>query len=729
MSSSILALTMFAPVAGAQVFEPNKERLQIEVANVDINVSKDKLIKKFKALFPGKFNHLTEKDFQLNNTGHYYHNDPTLRYELSFNHKVNGKNTYGSVVFAGDDYEIEQFYYIPADTKEALFPAKVSKDEARDIATKFVKSLPGGDYTLQSVFNYSFHTVLTEPINYQFTFARMHNGVPIADQTLHVGVLGTGDITALSQPVRVKKEMTFDDVSKVLSKEEMLAKYKAAYAVDLYYTVDYGANQPSNKLQLIYRPNANIYGIQAATGKWQTANDFSSSVPAVKRVKPVAEKPLQTTSKPMTVEQVKKKAEELLKIDSKKAKLIIHSIDEIEQNGVPIYSVNYMYESGTGGYGGALQFVKDTGEIVQYHNVIANMYTELDEGQKPPKLLSEMTAKNYAIQYLKEFMPASVHQYSEPLDAPYVDRERGTYSFAFPKLVNGIPSLVEQVSVGIASDGELLHLYSNQYEVKEITPVDGIVSGADAKSTLLEALDLKLQYVRHGVNQNHYHLVYSPVYANDVTSVVDATTGELQDLYGKKATATTVEHPLAADQLNYLIQTGILDISKKDNFNADAPITKGETLEVLVKSLSYFYYEMYAIGTQPLETISNIAPNDPYYAVVERARTLGIVDAEKDVFQTNDTLTREELAVWFIRVLGLAKAADQPGIYKLAVTDAATVSADKVGYVALANALGVIPTTNNQFKPQADVTYAELAVAIFDLAYEIAEKNSQQFYR
>lgn len=724
MSASLLALTVLAPTAGAQgVVNPN-EGVPIQVANVDAQVSKEALIKKFKALFPGKFNYLTNNDFQLSNTGHYYYNDPTIRYELTFNKTVNNKPIYGSVTFVGDDYEIEHFYFTPSDTKEALFPGKVSKEEARDIAAKFVNKLPGGKaYKLQDEFNYSSHTVLTEPLQYTFSFARLHNDVPISDQYVHVTVLGSGEITSLSQPIQGIKDVTFDQVTNVKSKDELLANYKKALSVDLQYTFNYMVNQSTQDLVLQYRPSANILGIQATTGKWQTTTDFSTNVPAALGVKPLVAAPLPVTTKPLTIDEAKKKAEELLQTDDKNMKLLVQSAEEMDRNGTKIISVYYMYESRMGGYGGSLEFKKDTGEIIQYHNSLMDMQLEEQE----QKVLSEDKAKQFAVEHLKTFTPSVLHEYAEPIDAPYIDAERGTYAFTFPKLINGIPSNAHQISVGINSAGELQYMYNSEMEVKNIPTTDGIVSKEVAKQALVEALDLELRYVRHGLNQNHYHLVYVPVYAKELYGVVDANTGELQNTTGKKLT-TPIEHPTAADQLNYLVETGILDLEKLENFNADANVTKGEALEILVKSLSYFYYDMYTVENAAVDMVGGVSPDDPYFAIVERALSLGILQPE-DTISTADTMTREELAVWMIRLLGLEQAAQQAHIYKLTMADASDVTAEQAGYVALAEALGLLPLENNRFQPKTDVTYAQLAIATFELAYEIAEKNNRFYYR
>ncbi|RKJ27542.1 hypothetical protein D7X33_42920, partial [Butyricicoccus sp. 1XD8-22] len=100
---------------------------------------------------------------------------------------------------------------------------------------------------------------------------------------------------------------------------------------------------------------------------------------------------------------------------------------------------------------------------------------------------------------------------------------------------------------------------------------------------------------------------------------------------------------------------------------------------------------------------------------------MGILDS-KDSFNPNDTLTREQLAVWYVRTLGLDLAARNSNIFKLTIADANKVNSKYVGYVALANAMEVLPAKNNLFDPKGEVTYADIASSIFDLSHKLHER-------
>ena len=53
-------------------------------------------------------------------------------------------------------------------------------------------------------------------------------------------------------------------------------------------------------------------------------------------------------------------------------------------------------------------------------------------------------------------------------------------------------------------------------------------------------------------------------------------------------------------------------------------------------------------------------------------------------FDVDSPIKRDELAAWYIRVLGLEQAAKDSSIYKLGFADANKVQKEYTGYVALA---------------------------------------------
>ena len=194
---------------------------------------------------------------------------------------IDGKRLYGSVGFVGEKLEIEQFYYQPAIEKESLFPAKVSKEEAKKIAVDFVgKFLNGEEYQLEpNIYNYYPQQILTEPIRYSFSFARTENQVSIADQRIEVTVLGNGEIVNFYKNPIKAEATTFDDVKQIKDKKEILEKVKENLTVDLQYQLNMDYQTGERSVQLVYQPISKWHGVHASTGKWLTANGLLRRIP------------------------------------------------------------------------------------------------------------------------------------------------------------------------------------------------------------------------------------------------------------------------------------------------------------------------------------------------------------------------------------------------------------------------------------------------------------------
>ena len=240
-------------------------------------------------------------------------------------------------------------------------------------------------------------------------------------------------------------------------------------------------------------------------------------------------------------------------------------------------------------------------------------------------------------------------------------------TFSFPRIVDGIPVNGDQIYVRLSADGSLLGLNVDFQNIEKWPSSKEVISKEEATAKFLEQLSLDLRYVNEGnaKEDHHYHLVYSPVYNKIPFSFLDANTGEWKVLFGGEENRPTVSHPTAEEELNFLIQAGILDVKDVNTFNADAEITKGEAIEVMMKSLTRFYNDYYPERENTNQSFENIDPKHPLYSVIERAVTMKILDADEATFDVNAPLTKEELSVWYIRALNLELAAKNSSIYTL----------------------------------------------------------------
>ncbi len=726
LTSTAFTVGVLSPISQASAnVKESSERIEIQVASTETKVTKSMLINKLHAIFPDKFNFLTEKDLNVG-SGHYYRDDTTIRYDLNFHKTVNGKDIYGGFTFKGDDLELENFYYQPSDISDAMYPAKYSEADAQKIAKDFLKNFPSTEnYKLQengigTDYYFNMSRPLSQPISYSFVYSPTQNGVAISDQYISIEVLANGEVTNMYSNTVSLSKATFDSVEQKKNEADILAQIRDNLAVELRYAVDYDYQTDQRKVKLVYAPATGFNGVHALNGQWQTVNGFSAQVPKAKRVEKLSSQPLEPRKKDMTLAEAEEFAKSFLKVDPDKAKLQLDLIDEREnQNGETIYTVNYSYMYDNGSTGSQLEINKATGEITQYYDSSRDFVKTSDK----TTAISKEAALNKAIEYLKQWAPSYVHNYAKPLEEAVLEDYSKEYYFSFPRVVNGIAVVGDEISVNIGSDGSLRSLYISNQKIDNWPSVDQVISADKAKESYSEALKLQLQYAKqNGEDKHHYDLVYSPTYGGNLFNQIDATTGEWLINIEDKKEQPLISHPTAAKELNYLVSQNVLEIKDPATFNADTGVTKGEALKIMLKSLTYGYFGGYGEGDEK-QSFTNIDKKHPLYGVVEEAVRMGILKPA-DRFDVDATMTRQELAEWYIRVLGLEKAAKHGDIYKLNFADAGAIDPAYSGYVALVSAMGLIDAQQNNFNATEKVTYADLAVSTMRLAKAIAEGNN-----
>ena len=85
------------------------------------------------------------------------------------------------------------------------------------------------------------------------------------------------------------------------------------------------------------------------------------------------------------------------------------------------------------------------------------------------------------MKYIKEWVPSYLHNYAMPVEEPYFDERVGAYQFTFPRIVNGIVVIGDQISVGIAADGSLNSLNVNYQEMEKWPSSEDVISEARGK--------------------------------------------------------------------------------------------------------------------------------------------------------------------------------------------------------------------------------------------------------
>ncbi|RYG72949.1 hypothetical protein EU245_08380 [Lentibacillus lipolyticus] len=718
----------------------------VEVSDADTEVDVQKLIDRLQALAPGQFDALTEEDVRVRTSYRYPEgqDDKTIQHRVSFHKEIDGEQMHGSATFIGENLHLEHFNYQTPHEQEALFPAKVSKEEAESKAGTVVDNLTADETYHQTESLYRsrpMNQALTEPIEYRFQYERLEQDIPVVGDTVTVTVLGNGDISRVYRGVNQAKNVSYEDPDQTIDQEKALKQLKDNLQLGLRYVLD-PRGEDANA-QLVYNFEPAITGVHATDGKFHVNGEFVADIPEQDAVTPLRDEPADAEAEPISKEEAKKKAKKLLKNDDEDTKLRIQAVRESQSiSGQTVYRVEYMYQSGSSSYGSDLSINKANGEVVEFRDI---NHLHMRDGEDTEKNLSSEEALEEAVEVIKAYAPSKLHQYGKPVVKPEDVSPDGTYRFQFPRIHNGIQVNGDSLRVGIsAEDGNVVMFHADTQVVKNWPSKEDVVDKKQAREDFLDDLGVSLAYMHPRFLQQtplgaipnsdtddvEYKLLYQPEFEHDA-HLYDAVNGEWMNdprmPDQQEGVDVEISHPSAEAELNFMIRSGIIQVDDPESFNPDASLSKGEALNVLMRSLMRMpdvTLPAPGIPSEQGQTFDNIAPGDDLYQVVERAADRGIIDTQQDTFPVDEELTRQELAVWYVRALGLEAAAKHGDLYKLDFADAKAIDDDYKGHVALSQALGLLESNeNNNFQPKEATTLAEMAVSNVQLVKRMVERE------
>jgi hypothetical protein len=703
-----------------------------------IEVGKDVLIERIHEIFPGKFDFLGENDFQMDRH-HYYggnYEEEIERHSISFNKEVDGEWMHGNFTFKGEELRLESFNYRPGKVADAYFPPKVTKEEAQKIAEEFMSNVaPDRSYQLEenNHFYYSnSNRTLTEPVEYRFSYERLEGDVPVRSQSIRVTVLGNGDVVNYYGNYQNTESLEFEEMKELVTKEEALKQLSDHLNLELRYQSDFNYRTGETSLNLTYIPFPGLTGVHAITGEWLVSGEFTSELPKTEEISMLIDQPMDVKLNPLTKDEAKALAEELLDPEDDEVELRIQGVYETENYlGIEVYSIDYMYYTGNSGSGSRLEIIKETGEVLNFHGYRDHSY--------PPKKQEEIEvnvsyeeALELAVESIKNFAPANMHKYAYPHNLINTVK-RESYHFSFPRVENGIPFTGDSIGVSISSEtGKLVTFNSGYRTYDDIPSADEVVDLENAKKAYLDELDAELYYMKqYGIeDDNQFYLIYEAQFGPRFT-YFDAVIGEwAKHPHAPETTEDEEEpkvtHPWAEEELNFLIDAKIITVEDWEGFNPNKVLTKGEALEIIMKSLTRFWDGYRDPREEVKATFENIDSEHDLFSIVESAAQMGILDGSEKTFAVDDKITRQELAYWYVRAIRLDAAAKHSEVYRLDFEDSAEVDHQYKGYVALATSFGILTGTEGQFNPQQQVTLAQLAVATFRLAEVINNMDNNQ---
>ena len=356
-----------------------------------------------------------------------------------------------------------------------------------------------------------------------------------------------------------------------------------------------------------------------------------------------------------------------------------------------------VYLTNADGESASATFDAKTGELKSFYT-----YLKYNPNKKQIKSRKEMqaTAERFVRNWAKDVAEK----------AKVFDEEEVSGYVVFTQNENGIEYAENNIRIRVdESTGKLLS-FSRNWD-KEITfdSPEGIISLEQATEKYISYGDVMLSYIGNGremyADRNAEELALIYRFSDAAPVYIDAKTGEGYDWSMGQDTENTAEYKLQPDIKGHFAETAIkvlsengIVLSYEETFRPDEKITQKEIVLLAERFNGGYGY--------------NLTDEDYKYLVDSFISREIIKKSEK---KPDSLVSREEAVSYLVRMLGFGKAAEIRGIYKTGFADEAEISAERIGYVAIAKGIGMVSGNGNAcFAPKRHVTRGELAVMLYN---------------
>ncbi|WP_105614209.1 YcdB/YcdC domain-containing protein [Vallitalea okinawensis] len=605
-------------------------------------------------------------------------------------------------------------------------------DEAKALAINFVTKMHPDKIDMLEVgdvFTQSYDAI------YSMHFQRKVNGISTTDG-IAVEVDGqSGEVAGYR--ITWNDDVTFEDPEVIQSKEEAKAVFLDAMSMELGYTPIMDDNYEVESLKLVYNMNTEKHAIKAAdlSSESDTINvevvdddthinkEFTlSEDEKVEYLELANLLPIELVDEKLTHEQADKIGQHYIDTLLGKGFYIEDLEYRTDYEGNKTWDIRCSSEAESRYYHyGANMELEPNGKLKRFYRY--NEESEMDkadEGQEriQPEELYSKAAKIIAMIYPDEFSQMGSVIECGGVSWGYNDKDYDNLMYVFT--MNQMEELEHHGGMSVEIGAYSGTIYNIDYEWVdiEIPELEPVLTAEEAKAKLIEIVDIELRY---GINSDEesetkeailYYYLKTEVNDSWVRSV-DAINGELLNYQGRNVyelnSANALTDHWAANELKMMDEKEIIDL---DSIEVDDPITVNEFIDMLVQASGYKYYRL---DDAPALLFTNVSEEDAYYDTLRLAVYDNIIDNEAISWEGNRHLTREEMAMYMIRMLGFGKVADLEGIYKSSFIDAVDISKEMLGSVALCEGFGILEGADGAFNPKEELTYAEAAMAVYKI--------------
>lgn len=314
--------------------------------------------------------------------------------------------------------------------------------------------------------------------------------------------------------------------------------------------------------------------------------------------------------------------------------------------------------------------------------------------------------------FLKLYAPAYVNRV-----ALYDSEKNG--NFRYDRKENGYFYHDNSVNISIdPADGSVMNFSADWDENLKFQPAGTPVSPQAAKDAYCAALTVRLQYISHPVSVDvtipiwktyadccgtaayRYVLGYMNEIDGDAILGVDAASGKVvRDTETAAPPYTDIASSFARAKIQALADSGIR-FNDTAKFLPDAKLTEQDLLVLLLNSDNYHFSTDDLSDKDTLEQLYTTAWEQGFLPRGQRNPTHAV--------------TRLELVKAIVSASPYGQAADLKDIFTVNFKDASQVKSSDLGYLAIAQGLGLASGSNGRFYPARTATRAEAAVMLYN---------------
>ncbi|WP_173275812.1 YcdB/YcdC domain-containing protein [Paenibacillus sp. NEAU-GSW1] len=698
-------------------------------------ISKDEAVERFRKLFP-ELKDAEAVSVDLGNPNQYPPSNEmiwTIRWDLTVE---NGSYGFESSIDAitGDIIT----YYNPLPNEQSYYPGKVSREEAEEIAKKFIQvaspSIKTTDELQLKAIKSDYPQALFGPVQYAFSYQVQVNGIQAANGQIQIVIDGNGKITEY-RGFSTPKDYPSPDTA--LTAAQAAEKMKKELKLQLAYipSADYYFNPTkASDYRLGYIATSGIGLIDAKSGKFlDEQGQAADSLPSIgySSISSSA-----AVFKPHTGGELTK--EEAIAIvtaatGTEAFKENPQASNGSDREGHKTWSI----WSGDPFGGEQVHAEVDavTGQLIQYYSFsYTSGESSTEEAQASAKTaITEAEAKAKAQDLVTKLYPnaaGSLKLIDRPGTVSY--NPDTSFIYSFQQFYNGKPIQSSFVQINLDGQGNLKQYYAMTTPEDKLSKLDSLkakITEEEALKLYRDAISAELQYTTVGGNyvegqlqEQQVKLVYMPK-VNDESDwgvIVNAVTGKLEQQYFFPG-ATEQKSELPADakkhwafkSLQTMFDYGIIKPESDGLIHPDKTVSNGDWINML--QAGFTGGNNYIAPQKQL--FADIPVDSKYAAAVEYLVQRGFLKAAPtQKLHPEQALTREDLAVWLTKLLKYDKLSEfmagDTDVTKL--KDAAQIK--NKGAATIALKLGLLTADNGKFNPTAPVTKAQISIVLVRLA-------------